>query len=123
LVDLAVIDPATRSLVIRAGGTDTRHGNTTLVDERLATRTAQAEGFGAATDQLMAHFDAALTQFESDVKAGKAQVRVVDRRTGKASSGGGSLGGAILAVLVVLLAIQRVRMFRRRLTRYRMGLR
>ncbi|MEO8063244.1 MAG: hypothetical protein ABI821_10915 [Pseudomonadota bacterium] len=32
LIDLAVIDPATRSLVLRAGGTSSLGGNTTLID-------------------------------------------------------------------------------------------
>ena len=32
LVDLAVVDAATRSLVLRAGGTSTHHGASTLVD-------------------------------------------------------------------------------------------
>lgn len=51
LVDLAVVDPVTRSLVLRAGGTDTRHGNTTLIDQERETREASAASFDTATGQ------------------------------------------------------------------------
>ena len=36
LIDLAVVDPATHSLVLRAGGVDSSHGNVTLVSENRA---------------------------------------------------------------------------------------
>jgi len=88
LVDLAVVDPATRSLVLRSGGVDTRHGNTTLIAAQRASRDASAAGFSAASEQMMNHFDGALNDFERDVQAGRANVRVV-RRDGTAAAGGG----------------------------------
>ena len=45
LVDLAVVDPATRSLVLRAGGTHTWHGTSTLIDADRNSREAGAAGF------------------------------------------------------------------------------
>jgi rhombotail lipoprotein len=92
LLDLAVVDPATRSLVLRAGGTDARHGTTTLIDEQRVARAANAESFRVASDQMIEHFDAALTRFEADVHAGKANVRVVTR--GHPGGGGGGVAGA-----------------------------
>jgi rhombotail lipoprotein len=111
LVDLAVIDPATRSLVLRAGGVDTRHGNTSLVMEQRESREAGAAGFQAASDQMMQHFDAALTDFEAQVRAGRANVHVV-HRDGSAG-GGGAFSWPWLAVLLPLAAA-RVRGRRRR---------
>jgi rhombotail lipoprotein len=102
LVDLAVIDPTTRRLVIRAGGTDLRHGNTTLIDAGRKTREADSDGFSAATDQMIEHFDDALTKFEADVKSGAAPVRVVSRNEPGHAGGGGALDGWFLAVLLVL---------------------
>ena len=101
LVDLAVVDPATRSLVLRAGGFDTRHGTVALIDENRRLRETAAEGFGVATQQMIDHFDGALTAFESDVREGKANVRVVSNH-GKPTSGGG--GGSIdwLALLFLI---------------------
>jgi rhombotail lipoprotein len=99
LVDLAVIDPVTRSLVLRAGGTDTQHGNTTLVDLQRETRTASADGFGAATSQMIENFDSALKKFEADVRDGKANVRVVKRQNVGRSSGGGAID--ILGIFMV----------------------
>jgi len=114
LVDLAVIDPATHSLVLRAGGTDTRHGNTTLIEQQRETRTASAEGFAMATNQTIENFDVALKKLEADVKAGKANVRVVNRSAARVAGGGGGGGGAIdpfwlaaLGLLGATLAIRR----------------
>jgi rhombotail lipoprotein len=107
LVDLAVVDPATHSLVLRAGGFDNRHGNVALIDEPRRLREAAGDGFTAATKQMIDHFDTALTAFEADVHAGKANVRIVSNQR---SSGGG--GGAIdwLSLLAMLsLALLRRR--------------
>ena len=104
LVDLAVIDPATRSLVLRAGGVDTRHGNTTLIGQPREAREAGNGGFSAASDQMIEHFDAALTAFEAGVRAGHANVRVVHK--GGASGGGGALTWPWLVALAGLVAVR-----------------
>jgi rhombotail lipoprotein len=114
LVDLAVVDPVSRSLVLRAGGTSTTHGNTTWIDAARETRSAATDGYSAATDEMIEHFDTALTKFESDVRSGNAPVQVV-RKTDAARSGSGSGGGALdwpfILVLLTLITF-------RRLTRY-----
>jgi rhombotail lipoprotein len=97
LVDLAVVDPATRSLVLRAGGTDTKAGSATIVNVDRESRKDGATGFLDAGDQMIEHFDAALTAFESEVRAGTANVRVVSR---DGSGGGGAFG--IVEALVLL---------------------
>jgi rhombotail lipoprotein len=89
LVDLAVVDPATRSLVLRAGGTSTHHGMSTLVDVNRDSRKESAGGFNDATNQMIGNFDSALTDFEASVHAGKANIRVVDRNKPAGSGGGG----------------------------------
>jgi rhombotail lipoprotein len=110
LVDLAVVDPATRSLVLRAGGTSTDRGVSTMVDASRNARKASVSGFDAATGDLIEKFDAALTDFEKDVRAGKANVRVVKRNGG--GGGAGAFGGLDAAILVLLLvaAIRRKRL-------------
>ena len=102
LVDLAVVDPTTHSLVLRAGGFDTRHGNATLIRESVELRQAATEGFDAATRQMIDHFDGALTKFESDVRDGKANVKVVSNRSA-GSGGGGSMEWSSLGALLLLL--------------------
>jgi rhombotail lipoprotein len=103
LVDLAVVDPATRSLILRAGGTDTRHGNTTLIDQSRESREGAAAGFSGASDQLIQHFDAALGALEAEVRAGHANVHVV-RRNAAGSGGAGALTWPWLAGLLALVA-------------------
>jgi rhombotail lipoprotein len=115
LVDLAVVDPATRSLVIRAGGTDTQSDDSSLVHLERDTRKASAKGFDHATDQMIEHFDTALTAFEADVRAGKANVQVVERKSSGGFIGG---GGAVeyweIAGLMLLLGSQLFRSGRAR---------
>ena len=108
LVDLAVVDPATHSLVLRAGGFDTRHGTVALIDEQRSMREAATLGFTAATGQMIDHFDSALTTFESDVREGRANVHVVSNQHGS-NGGGGGLDGLLLLALLPL-AVHRVRM-------------
>ncbi|HME40877.1 MAG TPA: rhombotarget lipoprotein [Steroidobacteraceae bacterium] len=117
LVDLAVVDPATHSLVLRAGGFDNRHGNVTLIDEPRRLREAAADGFTAATRQMIDHFDAALTAFEAQVRDGKANVHVVSNQRGS-GGGGGSFGWLSLFALLPLAlmsARRRVRVDQRNL--------
>jgi rhombotail lipoprotein len=109
LVDLAVVDPASRSLVLRAGGTDTRHGNTTLIDSQRDTREATRESYDAAAEQMIQHFDAALLTFEADVRSGKAPVRVVRKNDVGHSSGGGALDWPLLALLMIITLHRAVR--------------
>jgi rhombotail lipoprotein len=104
LVDLAVVDPATHSLVLRAGGFDTRHGTVTLVDENRRLRGTATEAFAAATQQMIDHFDGALTAFEAEVRDGKANVRVVSNH-GKPTGGGGGLGAIDWLALLFLVPI------------------
>jgi rhombotail lipoprotein len=110
LVDLAVVDPVSRSLVLRAGGTSTSHGNTTLIDAARDTRSAAADGYAAATDEMIEHFDTALTKFESDVRSGNAPVQVVRKtdagRSG--SGGGGALDWPFILVLLTLITFRRI---------------
>jgi rhombotail lipoprotein len=110
LVDLAVVDPASRSLVLRAGGVDVRHGNTTFIDAERETREAGVQSFSTATDQMIEHFDTALTRFESDVRAGKANVRIVNSSndTNRSHGGGGALGWTWVTLLSLLVAIRGV---------------
>ena len=114
LVDLAVVDPVTQSLILRAGGTDSRNRNTTLVDQEREVRESSTASFATATTQMIDNFDLALTKFEADVRAGKANVRVAKRessgRSGSGSGGGGgSFGPLALGVLLALLAARRWR--------------
>ena len=51
LVDLAVVYPVTRSLVLRAGGTDLRDDKSTLVDIERDTRKASRVGFDAVASR------------------------------------------------------------------------
>ena len=113
LVDLAVVDPKTRSLLLRAGGTNAQERTTTLVDQAPVARATRQRSFSAASDQMIEHFDVALAQFEENVRSGKAQVTVTRRDGG---AGGGSID-AILIVAALGLVTARLRRRGRAATR------
>ncbi len=101
LVDLAVVDPKTRSLLLRAGGTNAQERTTTLVDQQPVARGTRQKSFSAASDQMIEHFDVALAQFEENVRSGKAQVKVTRRDGG---AGGGSVDMIFIVAALGLLA-------------------
>jgi rhombotail lipoprotein len=109
LMDLAVVDPGSRSILLRAGGTDERHETTTLVSEGRASRQSRAESFSTATDRLIGNFDAALARFETEVRDGKAHVRIAQRNG--YTGGAGALDAMWLCMLAGLL-LSRRRSFR-----------
>lgn len=104
LVDLAVVDPATRSLLLRAGGTDSAERTTTMIDREVTSRTTREKSFARATDQMIEHFDAELTTFEQNVRSGKARVRVSQRDAASGSGGGGGVDPAWIVAALLLLA-------------------
>jgi rhombotail lipoprotein len=74
VLDLAMVEPVTRSLVLRASGASSSHGLSTLVDTRTITRNISASGFDAAAAQLLENLGAALTAlgavFEQRIRSG-----------------------------------------------------
>lgn len=111
LMDLAVVDPVSRSILLRAGGSDSRHGTTTNVDAERESRESRTKSFSTATDQLIDHFDAALTQFETDVRAGRANVRVVSRSNAATNGfGGGGAWGPFALMFIAGLLLRRRRL-------------
>jgi rhombotail lipoprotein len=107
LVDLAVVDPATRSLILRAGGVDTRHGSSTLVDLPQEARASSAAAFSSAADQMIGHFDSALTDFQAQVRAGRANVQVVHKDGSRGGAGAFSSGWLVALVPLLLWRLRR----------------
>jgi len=116
------VDPVTRSLILRAGGTRQPQSNTTLVDQDREVRESNAASFAGATMQLIDNFDVALTKFEADMRTGKANVRVAKRESTGARGGGGSFGPSALGVLMIVLAARRSRREELRLAQLCTGL-
>jgi rhombotail lipoprotein len=109
LLDMAVIDPKSRALVMRAGGTSALGGNVTAVDAEHHSAAQSKRGFELATGQLIANFSRELTDFEQRVRDGTAPVKVV--RQGAKSGGGGALDPLLLALLSGCLALSVRRRF------------
>lgn len=101
MVDLAVVHPATRSLVIRAAGMDSRKGLSTDAGASGRLRARSVESFQASAARMIDNFDAELLRFEQQVKQGTARVQIANPGAG----GGGSLDGLLVTALLVLLAV------------------
>ncbi len=97
IIDLAVVEPVGRSLVLRSGGVSSTANTVTAIDQPGKLRKQQRVGFDQATDALIGNFRTELTGFESRVRAGTADVKVV--RQARGGGGGGSLDLMLLALL------------------------
>lgn len=102
VVDLAVIDPLSRSLVMRAGGTAKSADDSTLADDWRSETQVRRKSFEKASAALLDNFARELTAFEDRVRAGTAPVTVAKR-------GGGALDAALLAALLLAALVSRFR--------------
>jgi len=88
MVDLAVIEPRNRQLVLRAGGSSHVKGRSAAVDLEKHENWRVQRGFEEASAALMVNFETELRGFEARVREGTAPIKVV--RQAK-SGGGGAL--------------------------------
>jgi rhombotail lipoprotein len=109
LLDLAVIDPASRSLILRAGGTSSVEGKSTAAELREKQRKLEASGLQAATETLSANLEKELQLFTQRIREGTAPVRVVKRSASGGGGGGGRLDVLLALLLASTLAIRRAR--------------
>lgn len=110
LVDTAVFDIPSRTLLFRAAGTDRVVKDTTMVESPQQMRAAQAASFGRAMDDMSVNLQRELAVFKERVKEQKAPVRVV---RGDGANGGGAGAGGVGTL--ALLALLGCRLGRRRL--------
>lgn len=106
MVDLAVVDPVSRSLVLRAAGMDTRQGISTDVSANRMLRSRSAGSLQAAAGQMIERFDAELVRFERSVREGTSRVQI-------ANPGGGGATGIVALAMLGLVLIRAVRRRRR----------
>jgi len=106
LLDLAVLEPSSRSLILRAAGTSHASGSSTAVRQSAEVQQQSTQGLDAAAQDLNLNLDRELTAFAERVKSGTAPVRVVHR-----NGGGGALGVdgvmALLSATILALVIRR----------------
>jgi rhombotail lipoprotein len=100
MVDLAVIEPQNRQLVLRAGGVSYVKGKSAAVDLEKHENWRVQRGFEEAGAALMVNFETELRGFEARVREGTAPIKVV--RQAK-NGGGGALDPLWLGLLAVLL--------------------
>jgi len=107
LLDLAVIDPRSRSLVLRAGGTSSLKSTVAAVSVESNSISQRRQGFELATANLLDNFQTELTAFEARVKEGTAPIRVVrgGDPAGAGHGGGGALDPLMLASMLGCLGI------------------
>jgi rhombotail lipoprotein len=102
LVDTAVFDIPSRTLLFRSAGTDRVVKDATMVGSPQQLREVQAASLGRATEDMTKNLQAELATFKERVKQAKAPVQVAKR-----DGGGGSAGEAIIALMLVGAAARR----------------
>jgi len=107
LLDLAVIDPASRSLILRAGGTSSVAGKSTAAELEEKQRKLESSGLKIATDTLSTNLEKELELFTQRIREGTAPVRVVKRSAG--SEGGGRIDAVLAVLLALALAVRPAR--------------
>jgi rhombotail lipoprotein len=103
LVDTAVFDIPSRTLLFRAAGTDRVTRDATMVDSPQQMRTTQAASFGRAMDDMTVNLQRELVVFKERVKEQKAPVRVVQAEGG----GGGAWDLGVLGIALLAFAVRR----------------
>jgi len=102
-----VIEPTSRSLVMRAGGTAKFADTSTLADDWRGETQVRRKSFEQASTALIDNFARELKGFEERVRSGTATVTVA-RRNG----GAGALDATCVLLLIACLAATRLRRFR-----------
>ena len=101
LLDLAVVDPQTRSLLLRAGGTSFSSGSSTAIEQAEKLRDQSKRGIELASDRLVTQLYHELAVFSERVRAGNGPVQVVKREP----SGSGGPGGLTLPWVLLLAGL------------------
>jgi rhombotail lipoprotein len=99
VVDLAVIEPTSRSLVMRAGGTAKFADSSTLAEDWRGEMQVRRKSFEQASTALIDNFAQELKSFEERVRSGTAPVTVA-RRNG----GAGALDATGICLLLACLS-------------------
>ena len=98
-VDTAVFDVASRKLLFRAPGVDSRERTSTAIEAAEVSRAVRAESFSAAMVNMTTNLATERDRFEQRLKT-EPEIATVEW---KAGSGGG--GGAIDPALLLVMAI------------------
>jgi rhombotail lipoprotein len=107
LVDTAVFDIPTRTLLFRAPGIDKVTKDATLVGTPEQVRKTQDESFGRAMEQMTVNLQKELVVFQDRIKT-EGTVKLVQRDQGSSGGGGaGSIDGLLMCVFLLLLVGQR----------------
>lgn len=96
-VDIAIIDPKTRQLLVRAPGIDTTHENSTLLSNAEDLRKAREKSYDQAVQNMVANMKTELKKFQLQIQ----QNHSVKIATRAGYSSGGSTSPAWLALLLV----------------------
>jgi rhombotail lipoprotein len=99
LVDTAVFDISSRTLLFRAAGTDRAVKDATMVESPQQLRTTQAASFERAMGDMTVNLQRELETFKVRVKEQKAPVRVVSREGG--TGGGGAWGFGLIGLALL----------------------
>jgi rhombotail lipoprotein len=104
MIDVGVVDVASRSFLFRAAGRSHLSGMAAPVDRDRILRGKSDEGFRQAMVDLTANLDRHVVELKTSVAAGTRFDVDIITREGKSIRGGGAFDGPTTCALLVLLA-------------------
>lgn len=110
MLDTAVYDIQSRSMLFRAPGTSNIKGRATPVNLNEELRIDSVNGFKEAADKMTADLDLQLTKFREKIKANPEKAKIVHQ---EGYSGGGSFGVMEGVVLILVLVAFKYKSYKR----------
>jgi rhombotail lipoprotein len=107
-LDIAVFDVATHQMLMRAPGTSEVSGKATMVEAGSELRKSKEKGFELAMADMTDNLEVVLDGFEARIEAEEDVGVTIAHRPGY-EGGGGSHDPALLAMLALLLGLNRFR--------------
>ncbi|MEK7811342.1 MAG: rhombotarget lipoprotein, partial [Pseudomonadota bacterium] len=104
MLDAVVYDITSRKMLFRAPGLSHIKGSATLVNQSEELRADSGKGFDDAAKEMIVNLDEQLTNFKAKVKERPQEFKVVHTAEYSARTGGGTGGGSIDLISLLLLA-------------------
>lgn len=109
MLDTAVYDIESRSMLFRAPGTSNIKGRSTLVNLSEELRADSIKGFKDAADEMTVNLDLQLTKFREKIKSDPDKVKIVHR---KGYSGGGGVFGLLEGLFILFsMVVMKYKLF------------
>lgn len=105
MLDTAVYDIESKTMLLRAPGTSNIKGSSTIVNLSEELREDSLEGFEGAATNMISNLGIQLEKLKEKIKKKPEKIKIVSSVKSSSSTGGGGSGAATVADVLVMLGI------------------